>query len=66
MILAKEIKNAIQKFPIGKMLRPNKIPNEAIKVALKELATPFANVAIVCFQKSKFFKCLKTTTTVIL
>jgi len=30
------------------MLGPNKIPNEAIKMALEELATPLVNIATVC------------------
>ena len=48
------------------MLKPNKIPNKAIKMALDELAIPFANTATACFQKNELPKCLKTTTTVVL
>jgi len=48
IISVKEIKNAIQKLLIGKMLRPNKIPNKAIKVVLKELVILFANAATAC------------------
>ena len=66
MISAKEMKNAIQKLPTSKALRPNKIPNKAIKAVLEKLATPFANTAIMCFQGGKLPKCLKTITTVIL
>ena len=49
MISAKEIKDAIQKLSTGKALGPDKIPNEAIKAALEELATPLANIATACF-----------------
>jgi len=48
MILAKEIKDTIQKLFIGKALRPDKIPNKTIKAALEELVTLFVNIATVC------------------
>ena len=51
MISVKEMKDAIQKLLIGKALGPDKIPNKAIKAALKELTTSFANAATICFQK---------------
>jgi len=46
--LAKEIKDAIQKFPINKAPKLNKIPNEAIKAALEKLAILLANMATIC------------------
>jgi len=44
----------------------DKIPNETIKAALKELVTPFINIITVCLQEGKLFKYFKTTTTVVL
>ena len=66
MILAKEIKDAIQKLPTGKAPKPDKIPNKAIKAASEKLAIPLANAAIVCLQEGKLPKCLKITITVVL
>jgi len=48
IILAKEIKNIIQKLPISKALRPDKTPNKAIKVTSEELAIPFINATTAC------------------
>jgi len=47
-ISVKEIKDTIQKLPTSKALRPDKIPNETIKAAVKELAAPLANAVTVC------------------
>ena len=48
MILAKKMKDAIQKLPTSKVPGLDKIPNKTIKAALEELATLFANTVIAC------------------
>ena len=42
-VIIKEIKDAIRKFPIGKVVGLNRILNKAIKAALKALITLLAN-----------------------
>ena len=60
------MKNVIQKLSINKIPKLNKIPNKAIKTVSNKLIIPFANAAIIYFQKSKLPKCFKTTITVVL
>ena len=60
------MKDTIQKLPTNKMPKLNKNLNKAIKMVLEKLAIPLANMVIICFQKGKLPKCIKTTTIVIL
>ena len=65
-VTIKEIKDAIQKLPIGKVVGPDRILNKAIKAALKVLTTPLANTVTTCLLKGKLLECCKITTIIVL
>ena len=61
IVIIKEIKDAIQKFPIGKGVGLDRILNKAIKVILKALTILLANTATTYLLKGKLLKYYKVT-----
>ena len=65
-VTIKEIKDAIQKLPIRKVIGPDRILNKAIKTALKALIIPLANTITTYLLKNKLLEYCKVTTIIIL
>ena len=65
-VTIKEIKDAIQKLPIRKVVGPDRILNKAIKAALKALTILLVNTIITCLLKGKLLKYYKVTTIIVL
>ena len=59
IVSLKEIKDAIRKLSIGKATGPDRIPNKAIKAALKAITTPLIDTTTTYLFKSKILECYK-------
>ena len=65
-VIIKEIKNAIRKLPIGKVVGLDRILNKVIKAVLEALTTLLANTITTCLLKDKLLKYYKVITIIIL
>ena len=61
-----EIKDTIQKLPINKAARLDRILNKAIKAVLEAIVIPLANIATIYLLKGKLLEYYKEIIIVIL